>query len=90
MMADFHADLRGALNHKFDGKSRRTHEQTHNPPPVLPDIPHLTSATPPKPKEPIKSPGGDDLYNYNCALLQDGFLFLSYKAIQVYYALLQG
>lgn len=58
---------------KYDGKSRRRHELTHNPPPEIPDAPN------PKPAYPetsSKSSSGDDVYNYNCALLEDGLFSL--------------
>lgn len=60
---------------KYNGVSRRNHELTHNPPPETNDAVHLTSSTS-KPAEPTKDK--DDVFNYNCALLQDGFLFLNF------------
>ena len=65
---------------KYDGKSRRKHELTHNPPPV---IPH----EPPKPTNDTsaeecslqdESLMKDDVYNYNCGLLSHGMVFLNF------------
>ena len=60
---------------KIDGKSRMRHEQTHNPPPYVPEQPVLSSV---KPKTSPSKPIRDDVFSYNCALLQDGFLFLNF------------
>jgi len=62
---------------KYNGKSRRNHELTHNPPPDIPDQPN--SMPPSKPKLSLKKDTvDDDVFNYNCALLADGFLFLNF------------
>ena len=50
---------------KYDGKSRRTHEMTHNPPPI--------------PEDQYPKPGHeDDIYSYNCALLEEGLFFMNF------------
>lgn len=61
----------------YDGKSRRKHEETHDPPPTIPEQAVLSSVRPKKQEQKTK-PTQDDIFNYNCALLQDGFLFLNF------------
>ncbi|KAK3744046.1 hypothetical protein QZH41_011928 [Actinostola sp. cb2023] len=63
-------------NFKYDGKSRRAHELTHNPPPEIPDL--LISPTPQKPLLSAKKKCEDDIFNYNCALLADGLFFMNF------------
>lgn len=59
---------------KYDGKSRRSHELSHEPPVQLEEEhPTLTPLRPVSlPKE---TKEGDDVFNYNCSLLTDSFLF---------------
>ena len=62
---------------KYNGKSRQQHELMHNPPPDIPEQTIPSSTTKPKPS--LKKAGvNDDVFNYNCALLADGFLFLNF------------
>ena len=50
---------------KYDGKSRRTHKMTTNPPPI--------------PEDQYPKPGHeDDIYSYNCALLEEGLFFMNF------------
>ena len=63
---------------RYDGKSRRNHELTHQPPPDVPEesSSYSTSNLNPSPAK-VGKPT-DDVFSYNCALLQDGFLFLNF------------
>ena len=63
---------------KFDGASRRKHEQTHHPSSAMEndDFPGSISA----PEDSASSEDSsktksDDVYSYNCALLTDGLFF---------------
>ncbi len=64
---------------KYNGKSRRTHELTHDPPPsiseqILESVPNLSA-----PRSSLeKTEAKDDIFNYNCSLLTDGFLFMNF------------
>ena len=60
---------------KYDGKSRRNHEQKHDPPPVIPDIIFNDNSHMPSSPEASKK---DDLYNYNCCLISYGLLFTEF------------
>ena len=55
---------------KYDGTSRRKHELTHNQPSESSD----TQNDPCKKEAKNK----DDIYSYNCALLEDGLFFLNF------------
>lgn len=55
---------------KYDGLSRKKHEVTHNLPPENPDLCEAKSST--------KDEKNDDIYNYNCAFLEDGLFFLNF------------
>ena len=64
---------------KFDGASRRKHEQTHHPSSASDDSPQSISA----PEDSASSEDSsktkdDDVYSYNCALLTDGLFFLNF------------
>lgn len=62
---------------KYNGKSRRTHELAHDPPVQVEDeVNDFTSSTPNPPQG--ESKPEDDVFNYNCALLTDGFLFFNF------------
>ena len=63
---------------KLDGRSRRKHELTHNPPPVLQELNNLpfTSEKPNK-ENTRNTENTDDMFNYNCGILADG-LFLNF------------
>ena len=60
---------------KYDGKRRKDHELTHDPPPVIPENPVLS---PNYPKEVSLSNLDDDVFNYNCSLLAQGLLFMNF------------
>ena len=73
---------------KYDGKSRRRHELSHDPPL---DIPNNLPGDDRVESEAIssESDGGnkytstsekdrDDIYNYSCALLEDGLFFINF------------
>lgn len=54
---------------KYNGKTRRNHELSHEPP-VQVDDPTLVATTTPTCTTPLKeSKPGDDVYNYNYALM---------------------
>ena len=59
---------------KYNGKSRRNHELSHKPPvQVDEEPPSLTLSRPVSFKKETKKE--DDVFNYNCSLLTDSFLF---------------
>ena len=59
---------------KYDGKRRRDHELTHNPPPMLPEKPKVS---PDSPSKKSTNDENDDAFNYNCSLLNQGLLFMN-------------
>lgn len=62
---------------KYNGKSRRNHELSHEPPvQVEEEPPSLTPSRPVSPQKETKK--GDDVFNYNCSLLTDTFLFFNF------------
>ena len=62
---------------RYNGKSRRAHELAHDPPVQVEDeVNDFTSSTPNPPQG--ESKPEDDVFNYNCALLTDGFLFFNF------------
>ena len=63
---------------KYNGKTRRNHELSHDPPVQFDDSLLLTqfSLGCTAPSEETKA--GDDVYNYNCALPTDCFLFFNF------------
>ena len=65
-------------NKKYIYKKRRnTHELSHDPPFVADEPPvELTTAMPSPPLD--KQQNGDDVYNYNCALMTDAMLFFNF------------
>ena len=82
---------------KFDGKSRRKHELTHNPPPVIEESTNLPfTSEKPDIESTKKAKTSDDMFNNNCAILTDGLFFLNfldalskgYETIQIIAALL--
>lgn len=63
---------------KYNGKTRRNHELSHEPP-VQVDDPTLVATTTPTCTTPLQeSKPGDDVYNYNYALMTDCFLFFNF------------
>ena len=62
---------------KYNGKSRRSHELSHEPPVQLEEEPPtLTTSQPVSPPKETKE--GDDVFSYNCSLLTDSFLFFNF------------
>ena len=62
---------------KYNGKSRRSHELSHEPPVQLEEEPPpLTTSKPVSPPKETKE--SDDAFNYNCSLLTDSFLFFNF------------
>lgn len=61
---------------RYNGKSRRNHELSHDPPVEMPDESFTLSPTKPDATKPATK--DDDFHNYNTALLADGFLFQNF------------
>ena len=58
---------------KYNGKSRRSHELSHEPPVQLEEEPPtLATSKPVSPPKETKE--RDDAFNYNCSLFTDSFL----------------
>ena len=62
---------------RYDGSSRRKHEQTHHPPPVVPESPRYSQHEPRK-SPPESTDKADDAFSYNCSLLHHGLLFMNF------------
>jgi hypothetical protein len=62
-------------SYKYDGKARRKHEASHNPPVVVPEEPGCDGNNGELAKDKEDS---DDVYNYNCALVSEGLLFMNF------------
>lgn len=62
---------------KYDGKSRRKHEASHVPPPVIESLVTQVSSEKPKVKYTVKDKP-DDMYNYNSFIISDGLFFLNF------------
>ena len=62
---------------KYDGKRRRSHEMTHNPPPDIQAQLPVSTSSKSRPST-IRTEVKDDMFSYNCGLLTDGFLFLNF------------
>ena len=60
---------------KHNGKRRRDHELTHDPPP---DILERLALSPTCPTKDSSSLSDDDVCNYNCSLLTQGLLFMNF------------
>ena len=60
---------------KYNGKSRRRHELSHDPPVVIEELTAATSSTT-KDQE-SSSSSSDDVFNYNAALLSEGLFFMN-------------
>ena len=60
---------------KYNGKSRKNHELSHDPPVVILEDGHDSTPT----KSTVSpSKGDDDMFNYNTALLAEGLFFLNF------------
>ncbi|KAK3724040.1 hypothetical protein QZH41_020320, partial [Actinostola sp. cb2023] len=62
---------------KYDGKSRRKHELSHTPPPIIQESTSFVTSGKPKVNK-TKEEEHDDIFNYNCALLSDGLFFQNF------------
>ncbi|XP_068719963.1 uncharacterized protein [Montipora capricornis] len=58
---------------KYNGKSRRRHELSHDPPVVIEGVTTTTSST----TTDQASKSSDDVFNYNAALLSEGLFFMN-------------
>jgi len=66
-----------SMSFKYNGKSRKNHERSHDPPVEVQE--HELKLSPSKPEvKKSKTSNQDDVFNYNCALLADGFLYLNF------------
>ena len=68
---------------KFDGKSKKKHEQTHNHSPEIPDASNestdcSSAVNPDQRVSNVLTKPSDDIFSYNCALLADGLYFLNF------------
>ena len=63
---------------KYNGKARRSHELSHDPPVEIDSdlIQQITASTPMTTSQDTKP--DDDVFNYNCSLLTDCFLFFNF------------
>ena len=59
---------------KYNGKSRRRHELSHDPPVVIEEVTTTTSST----TTDQASKSSDDVFNYNAALLSEGLFFMNF------------
>ena len=66
---------------KYNGKTRRNHELSHDPSVQFEDSLLLTQSSPGCTAPPEETKAGDDVYNYNCALLTDCFLFFNFLCV---------
>ena len=58
---------------KYNGKSRRRHELSHDPPVVIEEVTTTTSST----TTDQASKSSDDVFNYNAALLPEGLFVMN-------------
>lgn len=63
---------------KCNGKARRNHKILHEPPVQVNNPTSVTTSAPTGTTSPKESKPGDDVYNYNCALLTDCFPFFNF------------
>ena len=63
---------------KYNGRARRNHELSHDPPVQFDDSMILSQSSPECTAPQKETTAGDDVYNYNCALLADCFLFFNF------------
>lgn len=61
---------------KYNGKTRRNNELFHHPRVQFKDSMIKTQSSPECTAPQKETKAGDDVYNYNCALLADCFLFI--------------
>lgn len=63
---------------KYNGKTRRNNELFHHPRVQFKDSMIMTQSSPECTAPQKETKAGDDVYNYNCALLADCFLFFNF------------
>lgn len=64
---------------KQNGQARRNHEMSHNPPVQVENEPLMVSPTKPSaPSNHDEVKSKDDAFDYNCALLTDGYMFFNF------------
>lgn len=64
---------------KQNGQARRNHEVSHNPPVQEENEPFKVSPTKPSsPSNHDEMKSKDDVFDYNCALLTDGYMFFNF------------
>ena len=63
---------------KYNGKTRRNHELFHHPRVQFKDSTIMTQSSPECTALQKETKAGDDVYNYNCAILADWFLFFNF------------
>lgn len=63
---------------KYNGKTRRNHELFHHPRVQFKDSTIMTQSSPECTALQKETKAGDDVYNYNCAILADSFLFFNF------------
>ena len=63
---------------KYNGKTRRNHELFHHPRVQFKDSTMMTQSSPECTALQKETKAGDDVYNYNCAILADCFLFFNF------------
>lgn len=63
---------------KYDGKRRRDHELTHDPPPAVPEQSSQTTFSDAPKKAVEDDVKCDDAFNYNCSFLNQGLLLMNF------------
>ena len=63
-------------SYKYNGKARRKHEASHDPPVVVHEEPGCDYANDRESAQDKED--SDDVYNYNCALVSEGLLFMNF------------
>ena len=64
---------------KQNGQARRNHEMSHNPPvQVENESPMVSPTKPSSPSNHDEMKSKDDVFDYNCALLADGYMFFNF------------
>lgn len=61
---------------RYDGRSRRQHELSHDPPPEIREAPQLAETEPDQ--ESTETHGKDDVYDYHCSLMNMSLLLRNF------------
>ena len=61
---------------KYDGRSRRLHELTHDPPPEIKEVPQLASTHPSQAEE--NEATKDDVFDYHCSMMNMALLLRNF------------